>query len=143
MSSTAERLREILQKNNSGKLTVIQASPKACWLDGQDCPYGQPYGQFRYRPTVFCIIPTRDGSGCTKLLEYSDDLDHVGGGFIESEIERRIDERVEEKQVKFDGEVRAVADELDDPAEKETLKLAADIIERVRLYHKMVWSEDI
>lgn len=142
MSEVVQELRKILAEHSPEMLTVIQASPDACWIDGQKCPYGQPRGQFQHRPKIFCVIPIGPGSGCTKLLDNTGEFDQMGRSFIEGEVERRIDSRVDEKEVTLDSELRAVADEVEN-VEKATLLLAAELVEKIRPHFKIVRTEDL
>lgn len=143
--NTLERLARIVKENQPKTLSATRIdafTSDTCWLDGDMCPYGRPNGKFINRPINFCIVPTGPGTGCSKLFDNVDELNQMTKGHIESEIEKRIDEIVRERSVTLDSELRAAADELES-VEKETLVLAADIIEKNKPHHLIVRFDDL
>ncbi len=57
-------------------LEAQKAVTRACWLDGDQCPYGSPEGMFKNRPTTFCQYGV-----CRKITE--NDLTSLAGNRIE------------------------------------------------------------
>lgn len=101
---------------------------RACWLDGEECPYGRPGGQFLKRPRVDCKPKTKESMGCSKLSENSDEFDDLMREDVRESIEEEVSEKVKKAVTKVSSELRALADQADDQ-EKKVLKLAAELIE--------------
>ena len=137
---TLQKLVEIIKKNAPEVPNIVRSD--TCWLDGDRCPYGQPNGKFSNRPSSFCVMPTGRGSGCQKLLDNVGEFDQMIGD-LEERIEKTIDERVREKRVTLDSELRAVADRELTDVDKATLILAADIIKEIELDYKIVRTDDL
>lgn len=137
---TIERLIQIIKQNAPEILTIV-VPPATCWLDGDRCPYGSPNGRFNDRPRSFCVVPTKPGTGCYKLLDFVCELDQMSNRHIESETEKQIDEWIDENNVTLSSELRTVADEQKEGVDKETLMLAAEIIEAIAPLHKIVRVE--
>ena len=129
---TLQKLVEIIKKNAPEVINIIR--PDTCWLDGDRCPYGQPNGKFSNRPSSFCVMPTGRGSGCQKLLDNIAEFDQMIGD---------LEERVHEKKVTLDSELRAVADQELADVDKAILILAADIIKEIELDYKIVRTDDL
>ncbi len=116
--------------------SAVAAIERACWFDGEECPYGKPGGQFMQRPAVFCRMPKEGESGrkgCAKtfdhrgeLLEFSEI--HVEG-ICENLIEpNELESLIGDKGVRLAAMVAKVADNYKDKTQKETLKLAGEIL---------------
>ncbi len=107
-----------------------EARSKACWIDGSECPYGQPGGQFLDRPRLFCR-PSRDGksgTGCSVIDDNLDDLHEVAKGIQRKEIRRALSPIIEERVLLLSGEVDAAAENEKDEEKKGVLRLAAVVI---------------
>ena len=111
--------------------TKSMETPRACWLDGSECPYGQPGGQFLDRPRIFCRPSKEDGTpgtGCSVIDDNLDDLHEVAKEIQRKEIERALSPIMEEQALSLSGEVDAAADNEKDEKKKGVLKLAATVI---------------
>lgn len=123
-----------------------QKLESACWLDGERCPYGNPFGRFELRPIMFCKVPTTLGNGCWKLTgDVSSEIEKMASALTEEEVEKRVDEEIEKREDKFIkkilGDVRRNEQGLEDlikkiagtikvtKIEKQILLIAATIIE--------------
>ncbi len=128
-----KRLLEIAKGGESPGITAIETE-RACWLDGEECPYGRPGGQFLKRPLAFCKPcrpPAGAGTnGCYKLNNQSEELDELMSEFSRSIIREELSEKVKKATTKVSSELRALADGAEDNQVKETLKLAAELIEQ-------------
>lgn len=106
----------------------IILSERACWLDGEECPYGgKPEGQFLKRP-VFCVPKTNNREGCLKLSENLDDLEELMREGVREDIEEGVSEKVEKATTSVSNELSALADDAEGDQAKEVLKLAAELI---------------
>jgi len=47
-----------------------EKNQRRCWLDGLNCPYGNPNGRFDLRPRVFCL-------DCSKVATCRDDFEEM------------------------------------------------------------------
>jgi hypothetical protein len=101
---------------------------RTCWLDGEECPYGRPDGQFLKRPERSCVPRTKNKTGCLKLNENSDALeDMLSEGFIE-EAKEKVSEIINRATTSVSNELSALADEAEEGQVKEVLKLAAELV---------------
>ena len=107
-----------------------EAHSKACWIDGSECLYGQPEGQFLLRPRQFCR-PTREQEevGCGKIDDNSDDLNEIARKLQRREIEITLSAIMGEQVLSLSGEVDVAAESEKDEKKKGVLKLAIAIIE--------------
>ncbi len=108
----------------------IVLTERTCWLDGEECPYGRPEGQFLKRPRVDCKPRTEKSMGCLKLNENSEELDGLMREEVREGIEKEVFERIKKAVTKVSSELRALADRAEDSQEEEVLKLAAELIEK-------------
>jgi len=99
-----------------------KADPRACWLDSEECPYGQPHGQFANRPKGLCRIGT-----CLKLIDIPDDIDEISGDYIRKRIANGIIELFHEVAVTLAVELRTIADE-EFGGDEDGYKLIRDVI---------------
>lgn len=102
----------------------IKPNPKACWLDGDECPYGQPEGKFRYRPTNFCQVGV-----CMKLDDYVSDFENMSGIYIERLVNKKLIEKLDNEIVTLSSELRVISEEIKNEEKKKLLILTADLIE--------------
>ncbi len=108
-----------------------QKPNRACWLDGSECSYGQPGGQFLDRPRIFCRPSKEDGTpgtGCSVIDDNLDDLHEVAKELQRKETEEALSAIMEEQTLSLSDEVDAAADNEKDEKKKGVLKLAAAII---------------
>lgn len=108
---------------------VLPKPERTCWLDGEECPYGRPEGQFLKRPRVDCKPKTKRSMGCSKLSENSDEFDDLMREDVRESIEEEVSEKVKKATTKVSRELRALADQTKNDKAKEVLKLAAELIE--------------
>ena len=118
-----ERLLEIIDP------AFIKRGPRDCWLNDEECPYGQPHGRFVNRPKAFCRIGT-----CLKLADTHADMNEASGNYIEKQIESRILELFDKESATLSSELRTIASEEfgqdeDNKPKQNILVLAADILE--------------
>lgn len=106
----------------------IVLTERACWLDGEECPYGRPEGQFLKRPTVSCVPRTSEITGCLKLNEASDELEDLMDGSLLERLEKEVSEKVSKATTSVSSELGALADGAKDDQVKKVLKLAAELI---------------
>jgi hypothetical protein len=107
---------------------------RACWLDGGECPYGRPEGQFLKRPEALCKPcrpPVGAGTnGCSKLNDQSEELGELMSEYLRSGIREELSEKIKKATTKVSSELIALADRAEDNQAKEVLKLAAELIEQ-------------
>ncbi len=106
----------------------IVLSERACWIDGEDCPYGRPGGRFLERPIRSCVPRTDNKTGCLKLNENLDDLEDLMREEVRESIEEGVSEKVSKATTSVSSELFALADDATDEQVKKTLKLAAELI---------------
>lgn len=106
----------------------IVLTERTCWLDGEECPYGRPEGQFLKRPRVDCKPRTEKSMGCLKLNENSEELDGLMREDVREDIEKEVSEKVSKATTSVSNELSALADDVEDDQVKGTLKLAAELI---------------
>ena len=115
-----EKLKELERKGPK--------SGRACWIDGEECPYGRPRGQFLFRPKQFCRPGVGPGTGCQKIND-SEDLTVMKEEALRQEWQEQLSEIVKETTLKLSCEVRTVAESEENKQKKGVFKLAADLIE--------------
>lgn len=104
----------------------ITITKRTCWIDGSDCPYGQPEGQFLFRPRQFCR-PSREGSsGCRRVDDCSDELKSL----VTSILVEGMEEKIKKAATKVSSELRALADQATGGGAKDLLKMVAELIEK-------------
>ncbi len=125
----ARRLLEIAKGEETARVgPCVIKTERACWLDGEECPYGRPEGQFLKRPGLDCKPRTSEITGCLKLNENSDELeDMLSRAFLEG-LEKDVSEKVKKATTSVSNELSALADDAEDNQAKEVLKLAAELI---------------
>ena len=117
-------------------LEIAKGSPgiiiteRTCWLDGEECPYGRPEGQFLKRPRADCKPKTKKSAGCSKFNENSDEFDDLMREDVRKSIEKDVSEKVSKATTSVGNELSALADDAEDDQAKEVLKLAAELIKR-------------
>jgi hypothetical protein len=121
----SRRLREesydLSAENGAAFFSYIEK--RRCWLDGNECPYGQPEGQFRLRPRQFCQPSNgkMSGSGCRVIDDNLAELeDLITRAMLES-----MKERIEEATTTISDELESLADQTKDESLKGALKLIA------------------
>ncbi len=106
---------------------------RTCWLDGRECPYGNPEGQFLKRPPTFCKPHKSQGhgtNGCLKLNEHSDELDGLLSESLRYEMREELSEKVRQATTKVSHELSAIAEQAESDQTQKVLKLAAELIEK-------------
>lgn len=114
---------------------------RKCWFDGEECPYGRPNGEFRFRPKTFCQMPFSDGAGCSKLADERELIEDFFHQFIENyNYDERepinvhdLESAVAEQSLTLSDKIRQVtqeANEIIDLEKKSLLNEAAEIIEK-------------
>lgn len=99
-----------------GAIKEDLTNPRACWIDGEYCPFGEPHGQFNRRPLTSCTP-----HGCHKVDFHSEKIGSVVLG-------KRILE-IEEARKEGQGEIKEeMATLLDDSRKAEYL---SSIIENI------------
>jgi hypothetical protein len=98
----------------------------ACWLDGEECPFGRPRGRFANRPRLFCNM-----NMCQKLARAKEDLREIFGDYFEEIIEDRIAELFDQEGTTLSSMLKTIAREKfeEDDQKREILILAAEILE--------------
>ncbi len=126
----ARRLLEIARGKKTAEAGPLDVTitERACWLDGEECPYGRPEGQFLKRPRVDCKPKTKRSMGCSKLSENSDELDDLMREDVRESIEEEVSEKVSKATTSVSNELSALADDAEGDQAKEVLKLAAELI---------------
>ena len=125
-----ELTRKLLEIAGVGKSIAI--TKRACWLDGSECPYGMPGGQFINRPVTFCRPnhPTSHGTnGCPRLNDHLDELKKPMAELLGDEIREGFSQKIEKATTKISSELKALADQTRNEPTKGVLKLAAELIE--------------
>lgn len=104
-------------------------NPRECWLDGDECPYGQPGGKFLDRPKNFCQL-----SVCHKLDDLCDELEELyqGGKYFEERVDDAVEEEFNAKSKKLSeliGEIANQSFASDEEAQMQgVLLLAAEVL---------------
>ena len=111
--------------NRGPSISLIE---RTCWVDGEECPYGRPEGQFLKRPVRSCVPRTENRTGCLKLNENLDDFEDLMREDVREDLERAVSEKVSKATTTVSSELRALADGAGDGQEKEVLKLTAELI---------------
>ncbi len=118
-------------------LEIARATPgttapeRVCWLDGEECPYGNPEGQFLKRPLAFCKPNNPQGygtNGCLKLNEHSDELEGLLSKSLRDEMREGLSEKVRQAITKVSDELSAIAELAESDQIQKVLKLAAALI---------------
>jgi len=125
-----------IQELNRRLLEIVKGTPtvtiteRACWLDGEECPYGRPEGQLLKRPTVFCRPQSKSRSGCLKLNDHCEELYELMNKSLCYAPKEEIYRKVEKAVTKVSSELGALADQATSCGAKELLKIAAELIEK-------------
>ncbi|MBN2093822.1 MAG: hypothetical protein JW740_00380 [Candidatus Zambryskibacteria bacterium] len=69
-----------------------------CWVDGSNCPYGNPEGQFNLRPEKFCQL-----GNCNKINIIEGDLTELMSDEPIS-LSTAIEETIKERYSQFDDD---------------------------------------
>jgi hypothetical protein len=104
---------------------------RACWLDGDECPYGRPEGQFLLRPRHFCRPSGDESYGCRKIDDNIEDLEDLLHSLITEEMEnlrRAIKAELERATTRLSDQVRNLANGVDDSLVKGLIELVAEWI---------------
>lgn len=108
----------------------ITITERACWLDGEECPYGKPEGQLLKRPKSFCKPKGKELTGCPKLNDNLGEIDELTSVSVYQELSGEIEEEIKKATTRVSSELRALADGAESDQVKGTLKLAAELIEK-------------
>jgi hypothetical protein len=120
---------------------VQEKRSEQCWVDGSNCPYGRPEGQFALRPKNFCR-PKNNIGGCIKLNDHSGD---VFEAFREEMPESLSDWLSKNKPISISDLLSGLAEEtiLDDD-EKVVIKAVIAILKNgIGLDEKIFRAEDL
>ena len=124
----------------------IAKTERACWLDGAECPYGRPGGQFLKRPEKSCVPKTEYKTGCLKLSENLDDFEDLMREDVREDLERAVSEKVNKAATSVSSELSALADNAGNNQVKGVLKLAAELVKEEGsglVNRKIVLLEDL
>jgi len=90
-------------------------NPRRCWIDGEECPYGQPEGKFSHRPRWICH--TNFDFCCPKILEseFSEFIDGIYFNLL-PDVEKEARE--------------SILDDIKDQLEEKSKSLA-DLLEKI------------
>jgi hypothetical protein len=130
----SQELKERLLKMIEGEKAIIlnnkpnnsNGYTRACWLDGEECPYGRPEGQFLYRPRHFCY-PSREG-GCRKIDDNLEELKDLFYPLIMEDLRRVIEARLERATTRLSDQVKSLADGVNDSLIKGLIGLITEWI---------------
>lgn len=130
IAGASAKSREEETAREAARLQEEAKRERVCWLDGEECPYGKPGGQFTMRPTASCRPRTPHGAGCMRFSDIVEELDELASITLLEKLEGEVNEKVEKATTKVSKELWALADGAKDQQVKEILKLASELVEK-------------